>query len=479
MLKNIFKINQCFHTFSGEDINIIAKLNHPKINRNFNIIGFLVAIICIGCLLSSGIFIFNVLEGASKVLSIPIGIFWGFVITNIYILLLYTISPPLLYHKSMYKKGKGKGKNYEKEKEKFIFKENLNRFRDWLSISLLLRLAFIFIFAIIIAQPINVILFGGKIKNDLELYKMKFKSDMILTHDSMKISEELRLYEEFHKIVYLHNFSKKDRIILDNHTSKIDIKTKGDEFFLKQASRVSANLNKLSKRFDEDAEKQKEKLIVYFHNLIEEQIESDSEYLAHSDKVDFTDVKIQKVFDDYEHNIRMLIEEKHNFNQRTRKTIDDNDFYIRQIVLVNKKVVWVTFFNIIFLFIFIFPIYLKFQVRRIRIKGTKSFYTIKQEQEEKLVKDSYNAFVRRFEKLLSNKYTEWHERARRIMDPELERLEKINPLLTEEINKDIQERYNYSIEFYEKYADPPFNLKEKKKNRIEKTEEEFCKDFNF
>lgn len=101
---NIFKkLFRSLHILSGEDYEIIRKLNVKEINYSFNWIGFCVLIISISCLVSATNFIFHVMEGAHRFLSIPIGIFWGFTVTTIYILLLYTITPPLLIDKSILK----------------------------------------------------------------------------------------------------------------------------------------------------------------------------------------------------------------------------------------------------------------------------------------------------------------------------------------------------------------------------------------
>lgn len=463
MFRRIHNINRYFHTFSGEDVNIIRDLNHPKINRNFNIIGFSVALICIGCFLSSGIFIFNVLDGANKVLSIPIGVFWGFIVTNIYILLLYTISPPLLFHKSMMTKEQ-KVNVKKNERRYFVFKENIHRFFGCLSFSMVLRLLFIFIFSMIIAQPLNVIFFGHKIENDVQLYKMRYKSNMILTNDKVKITEEVKLFEDFHTDVELKNFTKEDSIILANHTSRIDSKATSDAVFLQEATNLNGLLKNLSNKFDVNSEKQKEDLIRDFNNLTENQTESDREYLEQTEKTDFGNPIIQKMFDEYANNIKKLIEEKHQFNQYTSQLIDENKFYIRQIILLHQKVPFVLVSNIIFLFIFLFPIYLKFQIRKIRIGGKEGFYTFKKEREERIVKDAYNAFVKRFRKALSEKYSEMCERAKTCLNEDLERLRKINPILASEIDKDIEKRFSYRIEFFENYTDPPFNLTEKKKD---------------
>ena len=52
-------------------------------------------------------------------------------------------------------------------------------------------------------------------------------------------------------------------------------------------------------------------------------------------------------------------------------------------------------------------------------------------------------------------------------------LQKFKPDSAAKIRKKIEKKYNRKFTFYEKYLDPPFNLRDKKKNIIEMTEQSF------
>lgn len=140
----------CF--FSGEDDFIIRKCN-KGIQVAFASIGLFVLIIFTGCLFSASLFMSHVFEG-NVLLGFFIGFIWAMLVTNLYLLLLYTISPPLLpiARRKRIKQG-GKTRTIIIEKES---KEK----HPLLQISLLFRLGLIILIAVIIVQPFNVVLFS-------------------------------------------------------------------------------------------------------------------------------------------------------------------------------------------------------------------------------------------------------------------------------------------------------------------------------
>jgi hypothetical protein len=89
----------------------------------------------------------HVFDGA-RWMSVPIGILWALLVTNLYLLLLYTISPALL---PVAEKKKYTGK--------YKVKKTKNAINPFLSFSFLTRVGFITFLAIIIAQPFNVCFF--------------------------------------------------------------------------------------------------------------------------------------------------------------------------------------------------------------------------------------------------------------------------------------------------------------------------------
>lgn len=151
MNQAIHRLRLFFCFCSGEDDFIIRKCN-ASIQVSFALIGLFVQIVFVLCWISAALFMSHVFDGA-RWLSIPIGILWAMLVTNLYLLLLYTISPALL---PVAEKKKHKG--YHKVKQK-INQGIKNIKNPFLSFSFLTRVGFIIFLAIIIAQPFNVCFF--------------------------------------------------------------------------------------------------------------------------------------------------------------------------------------------------------------------------------------------------------------------------------------------------------------------------------
>ena len=129
-------------TFSGDDYGIISKLNDNKILNRFKAIGVFVTAIFALCFISC-YFTFTKLF-QNYFIGIPIGLFFAFLITNIYLLLLYTLSKNSLPCKS--------------DKAAKLF-------------SIYIRVVFICFIAIIVSKPIETIIFSVPIDDEILSYK--------------------------------------------------------------------------------------------------------------------------------------------------------------------------------------------------------------------------------------------------------------------------------------------------------------------
>ncbi|MDH7462589.1 hypothetical protein QEG73_14930 [Chitinophagaceae bacterium 26-R-25] len=106
-----------------------------------------------GCWASASLFTSHIFDEA-RWISLPVGIVWALLVTNLYLLLLYTISPELLpvaRKKIIKEKGRKKKvvEGEEKVKKGFVF-----------SFSFLFRTGLITFLGIVLAQPFNVSLFA-------------------------------------------------------------------------------------------------------------------------------------------------------------------------------------------------------------------------------------------------------------------------------------------------------------------------------
>ena len=458
---NVFKkIFRSLHILSGEDYEIIRTLDVKEINRSFNWIGFCVLIISISCLFSATNFIFHVFEGSNRFLSIPIGLFWGFIVTTIYILLLYTITPPLLIDKRILKRKKSSNAT----KAWVISKEYYNKMDEWLSLSMLLRIGFILIFALIIAQPLNVFLFGRFVKNDIFNYKTIFKSKLLIESDQYNISLENEIYKDFVRKNNLQ-LSKDsiDKMALETLKQKII----ADQNFVLETKKINKIIeSKSPKRIN------KNNLYQTLNEKLNLQIENDYEFVKKIEEIEILAIK-NPDFLKYLSETKKNIEEKNASHQKLVATIDENDFYLRQIVFLNEKNLLAWLINLLFCGIFIVPIYLKYHIRKIKPKNTLTFYDHKKLIEEKIVTDYYKNFKNQFSGNLQSFNRKSMERIYKNIEPKLAVLEKINPQKAHRLKAKTLEKMNKNFEFYEKYADAPFNLKKKEENKKVETTENF------
>lgn len=470
MFRKLSKTNKTFHLFSGEDRNIINAMNDPKINRNFNIIGFSVLFICIVCLVSAFCFIFNVMDGVNKAWSIPIGVFWGFAVTIIYILLLYTITPVLLVDRSMLKKKTNEKSENVKAK---VIKRNIKFLYEWLSVSMILRLVFIALFAIIIAQPLNVLLFKSFISEDLNAFKQSYKSEMILLANTTKIEDEIKLYDDFQSKTKLYLLSKSDSLEIIEKSFALNEKILQDKNFINYINFIHVQLSKLSKKVDRKSTLQKTNLLQKLSEATVTQVANDHAFLERNTMVQIHNPDLKKSFDEYNSKVFSLVKEKEIASNHVSAVIDSNEFYIRQIIFVNQKLSVVFLINILFVLAFVYPIYLKFQVRKIQVKNGVGFYQYKEKFERNFVSRNYNKFKQKFESEFEAQYKNYYLYTLNQLKPSLDMLAKVNSNRADEIRAEITNRYIVKVTYYEKYADPPFNLIEKKKNIVELSEENF------
>lgn len=129
-------IKNSLFKLSGEDYTIISECT-GKIQFYFSAIGFLVLLILIFSFASALYFTEQLFHNV--IADIGVGLVWGYIVTNMYVLLLYTISPALLPIKVRNKQAI-KTKQFE------------------LSFSMILRIFVVILLAIIIAQPLNVLI---------------------------------------------------------------------------------------------------------------------------------------------------------------------------------------------------------------------------------------------------------------------------------------------------------------------------------
>ncbi|BDB53080.1 hypothetical protein GENT11_13920 [Flavobacterium ammonificans] len=127
--KSLFKL-------SGEDYSIIS-VGSKKIQFYFSTIGLLVLLILLFSFVSALYFTEHLFHNFFA--DIGVGLVWGYVVTNMYVLLLYTITPEILPIRI-------------RKKDKYIAKSIT------FNISMVYRIFVVILLALIIAQPLNVLI---------------------------------------------------------------------------------------------------------------------------------------------------------------------------------------------------------------------------------------------------------------------------------------------------------------------------------
>jgi hypothetical protein len=124
--------------------------------------GFVLLVICL-CMWSAFSFVDYVFHH-NRLLSLPIGIFWSLLVGNLYLLLLYTVSPPLL--SSTHKKKRGV--RYLRTVVQAYVEGTSTQ--SAFSPSMILRMLFIMMLALIIAQPVCISIQVALFDVDCSLY---------------------------------------------------------------------------------------------------------------------------------------------------------------------------------------------------------------------------------------------------------------------------------------------------------------------
>ena len=159
------KLRKFFWTLSGDDKNIIAKCNKSTRTR-FTGIGVLVAVIFSLCFVSCFLAFTGLIQ--NFFIGIIIGLFFAWMITNIYLFLLYTLS-----------------------KTGFPYIPNRNaRF-----ISVSIRLIFIAFISIIVSKPIESLAFSKQLTQDIQIFKQKKINHYIKSTNSY-LDKEINEYKK-------------------------------------------------------------------------------------------------------------------------------------------------------------------------------------------------------------------------------------------------------------------------------------------
>lgn len=421
--------------FSGED-GYVLKQCPTSLRIHFAIIGFFVVLIFIGCFISATTFTFS-LFNENPFISVPFGVLWASIITVIYLLLLYTISPPTL--PSKYKSN---------NKDVIVNDEDHNKF---FTISMVLRISFMTLLAIIIAQPLNVYFLSNNIESSLDKFKQLQKANMTITADSLFVQEELKAKADFEKYASVKLSSKEFEIVKEK-VSQIDNKVSLDGMFITKAYQLLDSITKYQNNNLFVLKNKKQDSIVNELNiLLNIEVQSDYDYQIELGEMTTPNIKIVNEFNIYKNQLDKIISNKIENNNKLEDLISKSNFYIQKIKILLNENIFSWIITLLVIGVFLLPIRMKYLVRN------KGFYKKKTEIEERLVKEAYDDFTKIFSKTLEHKINAVNGEVFKRLEISLTTLKVINP-----------EKYNYhlkeikaelkseKIDFYENWKNPPF-----------------------
>jgi hypothetical protein len=360
-------------SLSGEDAQIIFnEKTKESVKITFAFIGCFVLTIFIVSFYSSAHFIYQ-LFNENLLLAIPIGIVWGLMIANIYLLLLYTITPKIL-------KGKERTIKGIKIKEP---KEN----KILANISVGFRIAFVILIAVIIAQPWLITTFSSVAQKNLDNYKQQYKNTFLIQADSILIVQEVKLKNELTQNLNFATVDKSDSLLIANAGEDIFEKIQEDEKFLLLASDIQNKITKSKKEWIIGNKKKTDSLYNELTYLVENEIANDSLFILNFKPISAQNAAIVNILNTTYQKLLSVISEKSKQYKNLDAVLSASNFYIRKIQIINSTFPLAWGMTSTVVFAFIVPIILKY-----RIRNTSNFYEVKKELEEKIVKEEYHKF---------------------------------------------------------------------------------------
>lgn len=485
MNKKISDIRLFLFTCSGEDNYILERCNWGIQNR-FAMIGFFVVLVFVGCFFSATLFSISLFQDVSF-LSLPIGIFWGAMIVNMYLLLLHTISPAIIPSAS------------KKKRNKNQVVETKNKQNRFLTFSMLLRISFMMLLAIIIAQPLNYYFLGSSAQTEIEQHKIEERVKLYTVTNKHLIQSELENQKDLNQKI-INKLNNYDISLISAQLLLIKNKINRDSLFVIDATKKLNQLKKIDNYlFLSGSEKLKKTTIINaLENQLNDEIYSDIRFLNTLNSITISGY-LNNDFNSFKANMSSLINEKNENYYKLNYLLEKSNFYVKtiQILLIEHSGSWII--TLIICLVFLLPIYFKYKVRDISTKIFKSenhkpeivklrnelinttdfnwlenkiisinvnqiktsdYYFMRMLIEHKTILIEYKQTKDEFSKLLTNNVKQYNKSVRVKLNPLLEKLKKINPKRYQFFIKSIDAELNDEVIIkYEYWLDMPFRTK--------------------
>ncbi|GEM_PF-4501733 len=371
--------------FSGEDFAIVQRCPW-KIRNYFAFIGLFVLVMFVGCFYSCASFIYN-LFGHYLAFAIPVGLLWGGIVVNIYLLLLYTLSPTLLPGKES---------------------------PSPITFALIYRVVFLVILAVVISKPVEVSLFSGLVKSDLEEYKQEKRNSFFVTLKRSDLDKEAEIVKRY--ITDLNTHAALEDEPFRRATTRLVISVFTDDIlFLERIGKLKHNRD----------------ICIQKDELVEQQRINAELAVLKLKSLNGAPTHLRQGWDRCRNSFIFLLQQENLQVRKMEKLLEESNLYIRRIELLSSALPISWLFTLLTISVFLIPVYLKFVIRK---KGV--FYPQKAKIERSIVEDEYTLFKEQYRNVF-------------------------------------YERFETYKDFYESHIDPPFNTQKKSDPATFKSQEDF------
>lgn len=461
-----YYLAKCYRNSLGNSQKEIK--DKRALNAYFTLIGLFVFILFVGTTFSFIIFVFNVLDGFSKILSIPIGVFLGLLIANIYYFLLYTISPVIL----------PKADQNKKKDKKIIDLDNRQERQSLFSFSFIFRFLFIAFIAFIISQPLSEFIvfnvlpdeFAKREKLEIDRYRAETIASTYILKDDLLIQKEKENLARFVNVVEQSiNLSEFDQLKLDTITSVLKDKYYQDEIFINQLKIKKKAITEIEQipLFHRD-ERKLTYLIHDINVLTSNEILEDEQIVALNSSIVFDYPKLNEVYKITFEDWKSITAEKLRANQEILEVFNKNTFYTLKLKLLIKNNPISFLISLAFIILFSLPIVFKYLIRK-----RFDYYSFKANIEKDIIIKDYQNCISEYEDVLNTRIQNQINIVHNNLNDSLNILKKYNSSAYFRIQTDIE---NYSVEIlpiykYEYWANPPFRTR-RKRDKVYKMEQD-------
>lgn len=420
------KVKRIYLTLAGEDKELIRRCD-GYVQHIFGIIRCLVLLIFIGCCVSAGSFIFFLFQG-NKWMAVPVGIVWALLVTNMYLLLLHTVTPTLLPVKN----------------------KILARAKSFLSVDMLFRLFFMSLLAVIIAQPINVLCLSPFALKSLNKYKTEYRAEMMIAADSALVAGECRCGNELNQ-VETQMITPDNREEIQTKYGWLHNRISEDSASLSKMKLMLDSLKRWHGRFSDHWKHVSDSVRANLETELAGEQQSCADFLLQLQQAGGVAEREEAGMYHSQLQLQHVIAARVSSYKRLQELMEHSNFYIKrnQIILNENPVSWII--TVLVIGVFLLPICLKYSIRK---KG--NFYQKKEQLERDMVLERYQCFKSDYLLAFKKCIEKYNTQSRERMLPWLEKLRGIRPDIYPAFIQRLEDVLRDEVEKYEYWADHPF-----------------------